>query len=52
MHEPTITRIELFDHGEKTRMTLTDGPYARGAEHAEAGWNSAFAQLAIVVTAA
>ena len=33
---PTITRIELFDHGNKTRMTLTDGPYARGAGHAEA----------------
>ena len=46
MHEPTITRIELFDHGEKTRMTLTDGPYARNAGHAEAGWNSAFDQLA------
>jgi len=46
VHEPTITRIELFDHGEKTRMTLTDGPYARNAGHAEAGWNSAFDQLA------
>jgi uncharacterized protein YndB with AHSA1/START domain len=50
MHEPTITRIELFDHGEKTRMTLTDGPYARGAGHAEAGWRSAFEQLAALVT--
>jgi hypothetical protein len=27
-------------------MTLTDGPYARNAKHAEAGWNSAFDQLA------
>ncbi|HEX5728270.1 SRPBCC domain-containing protein [Microbacterium sp.] len=51
MHEPTIMRIELFDHGEKTRMTLTDGPYARGAGHAESGWNSAFEQLALVVIA-
>ena len=25
---------------------LTDGPYARNAGHAEAGWNSAFDQLA------
>ena len=49
MHEPTLTRIELYDHGEKTRMTLTDGPYARNAGYAEAGWNSAFDQLATVV---
>ena len=27
MHEPTVTRVELHDHGAKTRMTLTDGPY-------------------------
>jgi uncharacterized protein YndB with AHSA1/START domain len=46
LHEPTITRVELHDHGDKTRMTLTDGPYARNAGHAEAGWNSAFEQLA------
>ena len=49
MHEPTITRIELYDHGDKTRMTLTDGPYARNAGHAEAGWNSAFDHLADLV---
>ena len=46
MHEPAITRVELHDHGDKTRMTLTDGPYPAGREHAEAGWNSAFNQLA------
>ena len=51
LHEPTITRIELHDHGEKTRMTLTDGPYARNAGHAEAGWTSAFDQLAVLVAA-
>ena len=51
LHEPTITRIELYDHGEKTRMTLTDGPYARNAGHAEAGWTSAFDQLAALVAA-
>jgi uncharacterized protein YndB with AHSA1/START domain len=45
MHEPTVTRIELHDHGAKTRMTLTDGPYAEG-RHAEAGWNAAFDKLA------
>jgi uncharacterized protein YndB with AHSA1/START domain len=50
MHEPTITRIELHDHGAKTRMTLTDGPYPETA-HAEAGWNSAFDSLAALVAA-
>jgi uncharacterized protein YndB with AHSA1/START domain len=44
MHEGTITRIELHDHGEKTRMTMTDGPYSE-ATHAEAGWHAAFAKL-------
>jgi uncharacterized protein YndB with AHSA1/START domain len=51
LHDSMLTRIELHDHGDKTRMTLTDGPYARGAGHAEAGWNSALEQLARVVTA-
>jgi uncharacterized protein YndB with AHSA1/START domain len=46
MHEPTITRVELHDHGSKTRMTLSDGPYPAGREHAEAGWNAAFDMLA------
>ena len=49
MHEPTITRVELHDHGAKTRMTLTDGPYPAGGEHAEAGWNSAFDKLTKVI---
>ncbi len=44
MHEPTITRIELHDHGGKTRMSLSDGPYTQAA-HAEAGWHGAFAKL-------
>lgn len=46
LHEPTFTRVELHDHGPKTRMTLSDGPYPAGREHAEAGWNSAFEKLA------
>jgi uncharacterized protein YndB with AHSA1/START domain len=50
MHEPTITRVELHDHGAKTRMTLTDGPYAE-SRHAEAGWNAAFDTLAKRVAA-
>ncbi len=50
MPEPTVTRVELHDHGDKTRMTLSDGPYppeARG--HAEAGWSTAFDKLATLV---
>jgi uncharacterized protein YndB with AHSA1/START domain len=44
IHEPTFTRVELHDHGDKTRMTLSDGPYTEAA-HAEAGWHGAFAKL-------
>ena len=51
MHDSTITRVELHDHGGKTRMTLTDGPYPAGRGHAEAGWNSAFDKLAARVAA-
>jgi uncharacterized protein YndB with AHSA1/START domain len=45
MYDPTITRVELFDHGDRTRMTLTDGPYPMGRTHAEAGWSAAFDKL-------
>jgi uncharacterized protein YndB with AHSA1/START domain len=44
IHEATFTRVELHDHGGKTRMTLSDGPYTE-ATHAEAGWHGAFAKL-------
>ena len=30
LHEPTVTRVEFHDHGAKTRMTLSDGPYPAG----------------------
>jgi uncharacterized protein YndB with AHSA1/START domain len=47
MHEPTFARIEFHDHGDKTRMTLVDGPYpASGRGHAEAGYDAAFDKLA------
>jgi uncharacterized protein YndB with AHSA1/START domain len=46
MHEPIVTRVEFHDHGTKTRMTLTDGPYLQGRGHAEAGWYAAFDKLA------
>ena len=49
MHEPTITRVEFHDHGDKTRMTLSDGPYPAGGGHAEAGWNSALEKLAVLI---
>ena len=45
MHEPTVVRVEFHDHGDKTRMTLTDGPLA-SAGHAEAGYNAALDKLA------
>ena len=48
IHKATVTRVELHDHGGKTRMTLSDGPYTE-ARHAEAGWNGAFAKLERVV---
>jgi uncharacterized protein YndB with AHSA1/START domain len=45
--EGTWTRVELHDHGDKTRMTLSDGPYPPEAgRHAEAGWHAALDKLA------
>jgi uncharacterized protein YndB with AHSA1/START domain len=47
--EGTITRVEFHDHGDKTRMTLSDGPYpAQAAGHAAAGWHGAFDKLAVL----
>ena len=47
MSEPTIVRIELHDHGDKTRMTFSDGPQPpAGRAGAEAGWTAAFDALA------
>ena len=44
--EGTVTRVEFHDHGEKTRMTLSDGPYpTAGGDGAEAGWNGALDKL-------
>lgn len=49
MQEPVVVRVEFHDHGAKTRMTLSDGPYPSGAGHAEAGWGAAFEKLAALV---
>lgn len=50
MPEPTILRVEFHDHGDKTRMTLSDGPYpAQARPNVEAGWGAAFEKLAGVV---
>jgi hypothetical protein len=47
MHEPTVVRVEFHDHGDKTRMTLSDGPLSPdGRGHAEAGYHAAFDKLA------
>ena len=46
MPTPLVVRVELHDHGAKTRMTLSDSPYppeVRGG--AEAGYNAAFDKL-------
>jgi uncharacterized protein YndB with AHSA1/START domain len=52
MPEPTVVRVELHDHGPKTRMTLTDGPLpAAGRDPAEAGWRAAVEKLAALVAA-
>ena len=48
MHQRTLTRVELHDLGGRTRMTVTDGPYA-DSSHAEAGWSAAFDKLATLV---
>jgi uncharacterized protein YndB with AHSA1/START domain len=46
MHDGTVVRVELHDHGDKTRMTLSDGPLpSEGRGHAEAGYNAALDKL-------
>jgi uncharacterized protein YndB with AHSA1/START domain len=44
--EATVTRIVLEADGDRTRMTVTDGPYTEEfAPNAEAGWRSIVANL-------
>lgn len=45
--DPTTTRLELHDQGDKTQMRLTDGPYtAMMLGGVEAGWKGSFEKLA------
>jgi uncharacterized protein YndB with AHSA1/START domain len=47
MEEGTVVRVELHDHGEKTKLTLSDGPLPSPAhDGAEAGWGAAMGKLA------
>jgi uncharacterized protein YndB with AHSA1/START domain len=42
----TITRVEFEADGERTRMTITSGPYTEEMrDNAEAGWIDAIANL-------
>jgi uncharacterized protein YndB with AHSA1/START domain len=51
MDEGTVVRVELHDHGEKTRMTLSDGPLPPPArDGAEAGWGAALEKLAAALS--
>jgi uncharacterized protein YndB with AHSA1/START domain len=44
--EGTLVRVELHEHGAKTRMTLTDGPFpAGGGRGAQAGYHAALDKL-------
>ena len=46
----TLLRVELHDHGPKTRMTLSHLPYpSEGRGPAEAGWHAAFDKLGTLV---
>ena len=50
MPEGALLRVEFHDHGDKTRMTLSDGPYPpAGRGGAEAGWSAAFDKLAAFI---
>jgi uncharacterized protein YndB with AHSA1/START domain len=45
----TTTRVEFHDENGKTRMVLTDGPYAESG-YAERGWREAFDKLSALVS--
>ena len=52
MPEGTVVRVEFHAHGDKTRMTLSDGPLpAAGRGPAEAGWIAACDKLEAHVAA-
>jgi uncharacterized protein YndB with AHSA1/START domain len=47
----TLVRVELHDHGPRTRMTLSDGPFPAGRDHAAAGYEAALDKLAAQLAA-
>ncbi len=50
VEEGSLLRVEFHDHGAKTRMTLTDGPFPAEARRlAESAWGEAFAKLAALL---
>lgn len=52
LHQSMITRIEFEADGDRTRMTLTDGPFPEeGGRGAGAAWKAAFEKLEQVVAA-
>jgi uncharacterized protein YndB with AHSA1/START domain len=51
MPEPSVLRVEFHDHGTKTRITLSDGPYPTpGRDGAEAGWTAALTKLVALLS--
>jgi uncharacterized protein YndB with AHSA1/START domain len=52
MPDGSVVRIEFHDLGDRTRVTLTDGPFPPGAgEHAAAGYIAALDKLAAYLSA-
>jgi uncharacterized protein YndB with AHSA1/START domain len=52
MPEGTIVRVEFQDLGDRTRVTLTDGPFPPGgSEHAAAGYAASLDKLAAYLLA-
>jgi uncharacterized protein YndB with AHSA1/START domain len=46
IHEPTRTRVVFEADGDRTRVTVTQGPHSdEMARNAEAGWQGSFDKL-------
>lgn len=52
MPEGTVVRVEFHDLGDRTRVTVNDGPFPPGgSEHAAAGYTAALDKLAAHLSA-